>query len=126
MAKSFIEIAKIRPRHHLLKNEPWSLWCRYQKLTKNLSSTIYDIVHSEEARSYWITKEKTEGHLVDYVAMKSTELTKGIFITKHTVGMCGVEKFMKIWKQRESEKFPRCDEPEEAPHVWKCQSGRSP
>ncbi len=89
-------------------------------------------MHSEEARSYWTNKEKTEGHLADYVnwdaissTMKSTELTKRIFITKHTVGMCGVGKFMKIWKQRDSEICPRCDEPEDATHIWKCQGAEA-
>jgi hypothetical protein len=52
--------------------------------------------------------------------MRSTTLPKRLFISKQTVGMCGVGKYMKLWKQRDTDKCPRCNEPEDAAHVLKC------
>jgi hypothetical protein len=34
--------------------------------------------------------------------------------------MCGVGKFMKRWKQWETDLCPRCGELEDASHVWVC------
>jgi hypothetical protein len=96
-------------------------------VVKNISSTLYGIVHSEEARSYWEDKEKIAEASLDYVnwdaigsAMKSTKLPKRLFISKQTVGMCGVGKFMKMWKQQDTDKCPRCEASEDAAHVLKC------
>ena len=126
-AKSYIAVAKQRTRHHLFKEKPWTIWYQNQPVVKNIYSTIYEIVHSEEARSYWAKKDKTETHCLDFVnweaigaAMKNTPLPKKLFISKQTVGMCGVGKYMKLWKQRDSDKCPRCNEPEDASHVLKC------
>lgn len=126
-AKQYIATAKQRPRHYLLKHDPWSLWYNNHKLVKNVKETLYNIVHSVEARVYWTDKEKIENQCFDYLnwdaiglAMKSQGRPKCLFISKQTVGMCGVGKFMKIWKQRDSDKCPRCEASEDAAHVLTC------
>mgnify|MGYP003487338349 FL=1 len=54
-------------------------------------------------------------------AMKTVPHSRRIYVTKHSAGICGVGKWMKRWKQRESAKCPRCDhEEEDAQHVLKC------
>jgi hypothetical protein len=54
-------------------------------------------------------------------AMASSSLTTRHWIVKHTSGMCGTGKMMKLWKQRSSSKCPRCEAPvEDAAHVWRC------
>jgi len=42
------------------------------------------------------------------------------------MGMCGMGKYMKLWKQKVSDACPQCGEPEDASHVWVCnQKGSS-
>jgi hypothetical protein len=53
-------------------------------------------------------------------ALKEVPRFRKNFIIKHTMGMCGVGKFMKIWKKRETDKCPRCGKPEDSSHVWIC------
>jgi Reverse transcriptase (RNA-dependent DNA polymerase) len=131
-AKAFIQVAKQRPRHFLIKSEPWSLWYQGKKIVKDIKETIYEIVHSSEARDYWSQKEKVMPPLLDSIqwdavnqAMKSSPRATRVFIAKHTVGMCGVGKFMHRWKQRHSPNCPRCGEFEDAPHVWLCRGSDS-
>lgn len=38
-------------------------------------------------------------------------------MSKHLSVMCSVGKFMKHWKVRDSDAFPRCGCPEDAQHV---------
>ncbi len=55
-AKRHLEIVKRSPRHYIIMAEPWSLWCSDKKIILDLSDTIYDLVHSEEAKAYWKQK----------------------------------------------------------------------
>jgi hypothetical protein len=56
-------------------------------------------------------------------AIAGVQHTRQVWIVKHAVGMCGVGKWMKRWKQQESAECPRCQHPEEdEEHVWKCQN----
>jgi hypothetical protein len=52
-AKQNIAIAKQSSFHFLIQYEPWSIWADGHKLITNLSKTLYNIVHSEEAKEYW-------------------------------------------------------------------------
>ncbi len=94
---------------------------------KDIQTSIYEIVHSAEARAYWEQKEKIVNPLFDWVqwdavgqAMQSTPRTRRVFVSKHTVGMCGVGKYLYRWKQRSSDACPRCGDSEDTTHVWKC------
>jgi hypothetical protein len=53
-------------------------------------------------------------------AMSQSQRSKRSFVSKHTVGMCGVGKFMVRWKERVSPNCPRCGQLEDASHVWIC------
>ncbi len=97
-----MHIAKHSPRHFLVANEPWSVWCNGQKITANFTETIYDLVHSDEAKTYWSKKDEIAPGALEDVdweainkAMKETRRPQRVFITKHACGMCGVGKFMK-------------------------------
>jgi hypothetical protein len=52
--------------------------------------------------------------------MKEAKLARRTFIKKHSMGMCGVRKFMKHWGERDTDACPRCGEPEDVSHAWKC------
>jgi hypothetical protein len=102
MAKDYLASAAHQTRHFTIVNKPWSLWIEGKKLTKNISATLYDWVHSPIALSYWRSKNHcTEEQIKDinwdalHAAMKESQRQRRVFVTKHTVGMCGVGKFMK-------------------------------
>lgn len=52
-AKQHMVIAKHPPRHYMIAAEPWSIWYCGKKLMSDLSDTLYDLVHLEEAKAYW-------------------------------------------------------------------------
>jgi hypothetical protein len=126
-AKQHLAVAKTVCRHFSVKGEPWQLWVGGKKLTSNLASQIYSALHSLDGISYWQTKPEVTPDVVntvDWVAightMKGVSRGRRVFVTKHMSGMCGVGKFMQHWKQWEIDQCPRCEEKEDAPHVWMC------
>jgi hypothetical protein len=80
-------------------------------------------VHERKAWEYWSKK----GKIVHAREINWETLDKATqwFITKHTVGMCGVGKFMRIWKESETCTCPRCGgegEHEDARYFWQCKA----
>jgi hypothetical protein len=55
-----------------------------------------------------------------YCAMRESPKRRRVIITKQLARICGVRKYMKLWKKQDSEACPRCGLPEDASHVWKC------
>ncbi len=93
----------------------------------HIKQRVYDIVHSSKAREYGRAKDEINKDAIDLVdweavqkALKEVPKLRKIFITKHTMGMCGVGKFMKLWKKRETDECPRCGKFEDSSHVWIC------
>ncbi len=93
----------------------------------NFPREIYNIIHSAEAFQFWGAREKIDPALLIFVhweaiaaAMKGMERSKCLYLSKHTMGMCGVGKWMKRWKERETADCPRCGAFEDAPHVLLC------
>jgi len=126
-AKQHMTIARRSPRHFMVGSEPWSIWHQGKKITADFSNTVYDLVHSDEAKEYWRRKDDLQPEAVKEVsweaigkAMQETKRPRRVFISKHTCGMCGVGKFMKRWKQRQDDACPRCGAMEDAAHVWTC------
>jgi hypothetical protein len=132
LAKAYIEVAKVRPRHFSISGEPWSIWIENKKITKDIASTIYEIAHVDQIKQYWINKDKVSAEKFSAInwkaigkAMEQSTRSRRVFISKHTVGMCGVGKFMHRWKQRDSPNCPRCGQFEDASHVWLCSGSNS-
>jgi hypothetical protein len=126
-AKQHIQVARQTQRHFYTAHEPWSITHHNVKLTSNLDSTLYDIVHTPLARKYWQTKQDLPDAIFEDIhwsalheARKSSPLQMRTFITKHSVGMCSVGKFLTKWRQRETAMCPRCGLYEDATHVLKC------
>ena len=78
-------------------------------------------------KQYWISKDRVTADSfseINWDAMKKAMLqsprSRRTFTSKHTVGMCGVGKFMQRWKEWESPNCPRCGQFEDAAHVWVC------
>jgi hypothetical protein len=126
LAKSFISTARLHPRFYDLKEEPWSIYYDGCKLL-TFPKEIYNIIHFAEAFQYWGAREKIDPALLIFVqwgvitaAMKGMERSNCLYLSKHTMGMCGVGKWMKRWKERETADCPRCVAFEAAPHVLLC------
>jgi hypothetical protein len=51
-------------------------------------------------------------------AMNHAPCNKRVFVSKHTVGICGVGKFMHCWKERDIPNCLRCGLFEDTEHVW--------
>jgi hypothetical protein len=110
--RGFLHTAKRIPRHYIIGLEPWSLWYNKEKLSK-IPSILYDLVHSREARPYWKNKNKVPEGIINVVywevigqALRELPRSRRFFISKHTMGMCAVGRFMKIWGQRDSDACP--------------------
>jgi len=57
-AKRLLGIARRVPQQSVIGLEPWTLWYNQRKLL-SIPSTLYDLVHSKEARSYWVKKKQS-------------------------------------------------------------------
>jgi hypothetical protein len=128
-AKNHFPYAYSQPRHYAIYLEPWSIWYKDKKISNNIHSTVYNIVHSPTAYTYWSQKKRISNATIQSVhwdalgqAAKEITLARHTFVIKASVGMCGVGKFLKRWKQSSSSACPRCLAPvEDINHVWKCQ-----
>jgi hypothetical protein len=127
--KQHLSHAMSSPRHFLIQGEPWKIWLGNKKLTSKIQSHIYSLVQDEDGAQYWMAKLDSSSQTVNLVDWKAISLSmKGIkrgrrvFVTKHVVGMCGVGKFMKRWRQWDTDQCPRCGDSEDAQHVWICKA----
>jgi hypothetical protein len=103
------------PRHYTLNNEPWTLWINNIKISKDIYTKIYNLIHDEEARSYWINKPEVTYEVFSSVkweaiqqAMQEVPCTKCLFFSKHVAGMYGIGKVMQRWKLKDDSSCPRC------------------
>jgi hypothetical protein len=126
-AKSHLQVAKQAPRHHNIEGEPWQLCVQGEKLTKDIQGSIYSAVHNRELWQYWETKRDIDPdglQMIDWPAigkaMQALPRSRRVFISKHVSGMCRVGKFMKRWKEWDSDSCPRCGMVEDAAYVWQC------
>ena len=55
-AKEHLLVAKRTPRHFNIPGEPWQLWVKDTKVTKNIFTVLYDAVHSTTSEDYWCSK----------------------------------------------------------------------
>jgi hypothetical protein len=127
IAKDFLNIAIDLPRAHRVVSHAWSVNLGQIQLLKDWDNTIYNIVHTPKDKDYWIKKDRiteTNFHSVNWPrlgqALDKMPLPRRLFVSKHTSGMCGVGKFKKKWKLRETNACPRCGQYEDSLHVWKC------
>ena len=116
------------PTVHQLDEEPFSVWLQGTKLAMNLWEQLYEYIHDQIARNYWIKRGRLTTDNVSRVdwegagaAMKASSLARRKFIMKHSTGFCGVGKWLVRCKQADSDACPICSQPEDVEHVWRCQ-----
>ncbi len=112
-----------------MRSSSWIIHIGSIPVTHDIDQTIYDLVHPPLAKEYWIQKERINEETFSTVnwnrlgqALNKMPLARRFFCSKHTSGMCGVGKFQKIWRMRETDACPHCSLFEDALHVWTCES----
>jgi hypothetical protein len=106
-AKQHLRVAKRSPHHYYIVAGPWSIWTQGKKIIAYWTNTVYDLVHSEEAKAYWGKKDNQTTETMNTVhwtaihkAMEASTRSRRVFVSKHVSGMYGVGKFMKRWNLR--------------------------
>lgn len=112
-----------------VESDSWSLQIDGIPVIQDIDKKIYDHVHSPIAKAYWTRKDRIAEPTFPFVtwsrlgsALDKMPVARRIFCSKHTMGMCGVGKFQKIWKLRETDACPHCGCREDSLHVWTCRS----
>ena len=107
--------------------EPWPLWVAGERISAKVGTAVSEVIHGSKILKYWEDKgrfEERDEAAIDWncveKAMKEVNRTRRVWVTKHVSGFCASGKMMLRWKKRESAKCPRCDETEDAKHVWLC------
>jgi hypothetical protein len=126
-AKAMIPLANIAGPQRIMRSSSWILRIASIPIIHDIDNTLYDLVHAPSAKEYWLKKERITEETFNTVnwsrlgqALHKMPLSKRLFCSKHTSGMCGVGKFQKIWRMRETDACPHCGLFEDAPHVWTC------
>jgi hypothetical protein len=104
-----------------------------KKIVKKLSKHISEWCQRPRIQSYWIKKQRFMMEELTHIdltiaeaALQSVTAENRRWVTKHSYGYCGVNKWQKRGKKRESAECPRCPHPvEDTQHVWLCQGKES-
>jgi hypothetical protein len=78
------------PQVYSVPGEPWSIWFGNAKIQRKFSSTIYNLIHAQEAQEYWSSKLQISLYTFRSVdwdtiedAMKSTHWSRSIWVSKY-------------------------------------------
>ena len=117
---------------YAFSGEPWSIWIAGRKLCQDIKAQVYEAVHAPKIKQYWTGRKRprmssdqydTIDWKATHKAMKATKLSRRIWITKHTTGVCSVGRNAKRWRLRDTDKCPRCGAANEtSAHVWLCKA----
>ena len=110
-------------------SEPCAVYVHDVKMSCLSLEVVDEAVVLPDILAYWERKGRLSPNtfkLVDWSvvhrAMKSLPPGIQVFISKHTVGMCGVGKFRKLWGTDADDHCPLCGQPEDHLHVPRCSS----
>jgi hypothetical protein len=103
----------------------WLVKCNNKVISGSLTQKLQQYTSTRDAHNYWATKDHCLAlgtvdtqHLA--LARAKLPLHRQIWLTKHAVGICGVNKWLKRWEMAESDSCSLCHEAETAQHVWNC------
>jgi len=84
---------------YAFSGEPWSIWIAGRKLCQDIKAQVYEAVHAPKIKQYWTGRKRprmssdqydTVDWKATHKAMKATKLSRRIWITKHTTGVCSL------------------------------------
>jgi hypothetical protein len=116
----------------LITGEYWPVFIQGRKIHSSLRTSLYKAIYQQKMASHWEKKDRfTKEHCMRINwdacegAMQRLKLPQRDWIVKHTEGVCGVGKWLLIWKDRDTDACPLCSAPEDARHIWKCPDHRA-
>jgi hypothetical protein len=108
--------------------EPWSTVINGKKLTSNLRESLREYCAQRPAMEYWDGKRRfgsATAKQIDWdsfgAAMKQTPPNRQRWVSKTVSGFCSTGKMMQRRRERTTDECPRCGQPEDVEHVWRCQ-----
>ncbi|CAJ1951602.1 unnamed protein product [Cylindrotheca closterium] len=111
---------------------PCAIYIDNEKVSCLALASVDEVIVLPELMEYWAAKGRLAPktfRLVDWPvvhqAMKLLKPAKQRFITKYTVGMCGVSKFRKQWGLKSKNRCPLCGLAEDHLHIPHCPSDRA-
>ena len=114
--------------HALLPSWHWMVFANNQLVCKKVNNTIVNHASLQRTQKYLLDKSTVPHAMLPSLdwatlgaAMNIQTTSRKRWITKHTVGMCGVNLWRKRWNDRNDNKCPRCRSIETAKHVYMCQ-----
>ena len=112
---------------HEITGEYWPVLINGRKVHSALRPTLYDEIYRKKLAIHWEKHERMSqehSQLINWEAcaqaMQRLKISRRHWVAKHTEGMCGVGKWLVIWKDHDTDDCPRCSAPEGARHVWQC------
>jgi hypothetical protein len=122
LTKGHISMAKQHPQHVSVSNKPWSIWAEEVRSQNNSLKPCITLSMKRKLKITEQRKEESQESSQDSIkgAMSKIPRQCKVSHSKHMVRMCGMGKFMKIWKEWDTNHCLRSGQPEDAPHVWRC------
>ena len=127
-AKDFLLTNPAQPSLYIFW-ESWMVFLPNGKLSGSLREELTSHCTTQRRLLWWKEKRKHQSCHFDKIdwaaldqAMSSLPLPRQHWIAKHSAGFCGVGTVLKKWKWQDTDLCPRCNTPEDPPHVWSCQA----
>jgi hypothetical protein len=111
--------------------EPWVVQCGGKKITGRLSAAVRTYAAIQCSDRYWSGKMQADRfNNVDCQAIADAAKLAGKnrqrWVMKHSVGICGVNKWKQRWSAFHTDQCARCNGAQEtSAHVWCCQEPES-
>jgi hypothetical protein len=100
---------------HWLEMLDWLIFTTGQKIHSRLHNSLYKEIYQSKMVLRWESKNHMtvdRNMLVNWEAcasaMQCLKIPQRHRVAKHTEGMCGVGKWLVIWKERDNSDCPRC------------------
>ena len=118
----------MKPPHHLVHGEGWSIWHGDDKLASPSHKHLYGMIQDPITLSYWTRHNRLPEAAISSVDwdiceanMKALGLYRRRQVTKHASENCGVGKTLQEWNKQSHSKCPRCGvDGEDTTHVLVC------
>jgi hypothetical protein len=111
----------------LLPGEKWQVWANDTKFFKSLKHYLYEHMSFGSVTPYWIRKERFSEDGANEVnwgalgqAMCQASPAQRQWITKRAARDCGSNAVLFKRKSKDTDKCPRCRQPESVLHVLTC------
>jgi hypothetical protein len=104
-----------------ITGEYWPVFIQGHKIHSSLQTSLYSSIYQQKMASHWEKKNRfTKDQFMQInwdaceMAMRRLKISRRHWIVKHSEGMCGVGKWLLIWKDRDTDACPLCSAPEDA------------